>query len=95
MAALEQPLATRLDRRPGQKEERWNSPVMEAGAGPVGRAEVAPQDSDDASGLGDDEVPVTSLSDRMDEVQTDIARLHSEMSELRADLAALRASLGD
>jgi uncharacterized protein YceH (UPF0502 family) len=97
MASLEAPLARRLERRPGQKEERWMSPIVEVGAGSMGPQDGVPahsaysmEASDDAVRFGD-----ASASLPMDDVRADIARLSSEINQLRADLAALRASLGD
>jgi uncharacterized protein YceH (UPF0502 family) len=98
MASLSDGLVQRLDRRPGQKEERWaqllavdyeastgQAPGPEARLAPMG--EVA-DGGPSASGPGP--VPADPLAELRDEVTA----LRSEVEGLRSELIELRASLG-
>lgn len=76
MASLSEPLAANLGRRPGQKEERWTCPLVEASS-----ADAAPSEP--------------AVTEGLDAVQAELARIRSEVEELRRDLKALRSSLGD
>ena len=85
LAAHEDALVARLDRRPGQKEERWaarwaagEQPVD--GAGPAG-------DPGAGTGPGDLATAVTRL-------QADLAEIRGAVEDLRSALGELRASLG-
>jgi uncharacterized protein YceH (UPF0502 family) len=79
---IERDLVTRLARRPGQKEERYQqllggdegeAPVVEPAAAPSAAAPAA--------------APASGADDR-------IERLEREVAELRAELASLRDALG-
>jgi hypothetical protein len=94
LAAREEPLTSRLGRRPGQKEERWDCPIVAPSTdAPVGEGGRRPgavaerQGTDGSAGLG------PPLEDR-DDLRSEVAALRSEVGELRRELAALRASLG-
>ncbi|HWF21246.1 MAG TPA: DUF480 domain-containing protein [Acidimicrobiales bacterium] len=98
MATLSDGLVQRLDRRPGQKEERWaqllavdhelstgQAPGPEAGLAPMGEvADGVP------SAIGPGSVPADPLAELRDEVTA----LRSEVEGLRSELVELRASLG-
>jgi uncharacterized protein YceH (UPF0502 family) len=93
-----EPLALQLERRPGQKEERWATPLVVSVPDQTGVERSVPVGFDaDLSGparigLGDaDQNPAESLN----RVRTDLAALRAEVHELREELRALRASLGD
>jgi uncharacterized protein YceH (UPF0502 family) len=96
LAAMEVPLASSLGRLPGQKEERWASPLVASGPGeqhhatrggevPRGSTVVGEIDADPVDG---------SPGDRFGTLQAEFTVLRSEVSELRRDLDALRLSLG-
>jgi uncharacterized protein YceH (UPF0502 family) len=90
------PLAARLDRRPGQKEERWICPIV---AAPADAAEVhvapAPAGSSVEAERSRTADEIAALSDdRFDELRGELATLRSELGELRRTLEELRESLG-
>jgi uncharacterized protein len=89
---IERRLVVRLDRRPGQREERYAhllgaeeepapAPVAEAAA-PAARTEAAPAASEPAS-------PPAPAGDG-----ERIARIERQLAELRAEIKALREELG-
>jgi uncharacterized protein len=85
LSGREEPLTANLGRRPGQKEERWASPLLPlptepTGVGVVGGVNAGPPMETVAVG---------------DDLRTELMELRSEVSELRDELRALRASLGD
>ncbi len=92
LASRDEPLAANIGRGPGQKEERWVSPVVDTPAQEaVTGAETPPvppspgvNDVAGASGEG------ASLGD----LRADLRALGSEVAALRRELDALRASLG-
>jgi hypothetical protein len=83
MSSLTEPLTANLGRRPGQKEERWVSPLVASSTGEPS----APGSSIPSGGA--------SPADRVDALYSEVALLRSEVSQLRDDLHALRESLGD
>ncbi len=101
LSAVAEPLATSLGRRPGQKEERWASPLV-APAPRTPTAPTAPPATEDADpqeplAYGRDESPDGVRSDSHEpvgELRLEIAALRSEVDGLRRDLNALRTSLG-
>jgi hypothetical protein len=105
LSAVADPLAVNLGRRPGQKEERWATPVVAAGPAPTTSTVPAPTVATAPSGTeplvhGRDEWPDGVRSDPLDspdplgDLRSDIAALRSEVDGLRRDLNALRTSLG-
>jgi uncharacterized protein YceH (UPF0502 family) len=83
MAELSDGLVERLERRPGQKEERWRQLLAEDQVeAPSEAGTVGPR----AAGVS----PTGSVDDLRDQVSA----LRSEVDELRAELAELRSSLG-
>jgi uncharacterized protein YceH (UPF0502 family) len=104
LAALEEPLAGSLGRRPGQKEERWICPALTAtpegtrpaagpGPGDFDGGRVDPG-SDGPGGSDPDPVPDASGED-LAELRSALATLESEVSQIRRDLDTLRANLGE
>jgi uncharacterized protein YceH (UPF0502 family) len=91
LGSRDEPLVQNVGRRPGQKEERWATPL------------VAPGDSDPGP-TGDDALPTPaapraedvgpSLEQRVEGLHTELTGLRSDVARLREDLDALRASLG-
>ncbi len=92
LASRDEPLARNIGRGPGQKEERWVSPVVDT---PVEEATAAvgtrpgqpsPVDPEVTGASGDG----LSLAD----LRAELGALGTEVAELRRELDALRASLG-
>jgi uncharacterized protein YceH (UPF0502 family) len=88
---VERGQVARHERRPGQKEDRFeqllgpsDAAVSERGA----EAAAVEGDASVAPPPGDDPDPLQPAEDRL-------TRLEREVSELRAELASLRAALGD
>jgi uncharacterized protein YceH (UPF0502 family) len=84
---IERGLIARQERRPGQKEERYEQ-LLGAGEGEGGAAPAsaaAPVDSEPPAAAAQ---PLEPEGDRL-------ARLEREVAELRSDLARLRESLGE
>jgi len=90
----DEPLATNLGRRPGQKEERWTSPLVDTGdRDPVPSAEIGVASSPSAeSDAGD--VGVVTPHGPTGDLRAEVAGLRSEVAVLRRELQELRASLG-
>lgn len=100
LAGREEPLAIRLERRPGQKEERWADllgperiapATFPAAPGPPGSS-GAPAGAGLAA-PGPPGAPPAGLL-RLDELSAELADLRSEVAELRAAVEDLRDSLG-
>lgn len=90
-ALVERGLIARHERRPGQKEDRYEQllgggSVQAAPPLTVDPGEQAPVQA--SSGEGEQEATLTPAEDRL-------TRLEREMAELRSELASLRAALGD
>ncbi len=88
------PYVTRLDRHPGQREERWAhllaGEVLEVPAGSPGRAggEAA-----GGAGRAANAERVANLETGLAAVREEVARLRAELDLLRAELRELRAVL--
>jgi uncharacterized protein YceH (UPF0502 family) len=96
LAALEEPLAASLGRRPGQKEERWICPALTP-APPETRPDAGGGHADGGPGeTGDDvETHLDPSGDGLAELRSALAALESEVRQLRRDLDTLRANLGE
>lgn len=84
LAAREVPLASRLPRRPGQKEDRWRQLLTEQVA--EGEAPTAP--------ARPDPVPEPDPAPNLAALRDEVVALRRELQEIRAVVADLRASLG-
>lgn len=93
MSTVTEPLTANVGRRPGQKEERWASLLVElpdpAAAAGVGTGSVW-NDADDSG-----EPSRRPTASRLETLEAEVADLQASVSELRRDLSELRASLGD
>jgi uncharacterized protein YceH (UPF0502 family) len=81
--------ATRHERRPGQKEQRYEQ--LLGGMGDGAAAEAAPTEDEEplaGSGAPSAEPELVPAEDRL-------TRLERELGELRAELASLREALGE
>ena len=92
LSRREEPLASNVGRAPGQKEERWASPLAAAAdADAHGGADARPAPPSSGDGEVTNTVePALSLG----QLQTELRGLRSEVAELRLELEALRTSLG-
>ncbi len=87
LSNVEAPLARRLDRRPGQKEERWICPVVAPTADTVAH-------TDATVAAGHSEEAPSPAGDPYENLRGELASLRAEVSELRRAMEELRASLG-
>jgi uncharacterized protein YceH (UPF0502 family) len=110
LSKVAEPLAINLGRRPGQKEERWATPLVAAAPAPTAPAPTASapsvatappgaQNPDAAEPLEhwrDESLDGSRFDspDPLEDLRSDIAALRSEVEGLRSDLNALRTSLG-
>jgi uncharacterized protein YceH (UPF0502 family) len=97
LASLEEPLARNLSRRPGQKEERWDCPLVPPAPGRQGGVERDGTVSDPAhegESSGELAGPRPLAGEDLNGLRSDVTALRSEVDELRRQLDALRASLG-
>jgi uncharacterized protein len=77
-----EPLVVRLERRSGQKEERWAQLLADVPAGAL----------DDEPDVSNAEAPGAA---RATDLAAEVAELRAEVAELRAALAGLSARLGE
>lgn len=99
LAGREEPLAERVGRRPGQKEDRWVSLLAEPGAATdaAGAGDVAGSRSSPQPVVGDlDEVrgDVEELRHDVEAVREELEGLRGALDAVRAGLDELRAGLG-
>lgn len=107
LSNVEEPLATSLGRKPGQKEERWICPLVAHSAdqpaaggpfagvpfagGPAAGGPEGPIQHDQR----DQAVDVRPIpDDGLDDLRSELVDLRSEIAELRREVDALRESLG-
>jgi uncharacterized protein YceH (UPF0502 family) len=96
LAAVAEPLAVSLGRRPGQKEERWATPLVAStapAASPATRNAGAVEPLEHAGDESHDGERSDS-HDPLGDLRSEIATLRSEVDGLRRDLNSLRTSLG-
>jgi uncharacterized protein YceH (UPF0502 family) len=84
LGSREEPLAHNVGRRPGQKEERWATPLVAA----PDREDAPPHAAADAP------MPRPAPADAADDLRSQLAELRAEVADLRHDLNELRSSLG-
>ena len=96
-------LAARLDRRPGQKEERYTQLLGEDAAEPSASPAATPAATPAAPPpVAPARVPISTdgpprapePDPRIDRIEAELAALRGEVGELRSALDALRAELG-
>ena len=80
LGSREEPLAHNVGRRPGQKEERWATPL------------VAVPDREDTPSPAGADTPVPP--DMADDLRSELAELRADVADLRHELDELRSSLG-
>lgn len=85
MADGDDPLALRLPRRPGQKEERWAETLSAATSEPDASIEATSEP---------DEVQDCPASENLQSLRADVDTLQQEVSRLGASVAELREALG-
>jgi uncharacterized protein len=93
---IERELALRLQRRPGQKEERYAHLLGDEAAQPAAAPHAtatAPVAAAPAP-AAEAPAPPPAPDPRLARLDDDVAALRAEVAELRAALAALRAELG-
>jgi uncharacterized protein len=90
LAGAEPPLAARLGRRPGQKEERWTELLSE----PHVPVDTEPVVTEEPPGSSPAVGPSPGLADSVADLRSDVDRLAADVASLRAALEELRAGLG-
>ncbi len=91
----EEPLAADIGRRPGQKEERWASLLVDAGdRDPVPGADIGAATSSSTEGGGTGVREGLLRHDPMGDLRSELTDLRSEVALLRHELEELRESLG-
>jgi uncharacterized protein len=86
LGSRDEPLAHDIGRRPGQKEERWATPLV-----------AAPHHEEAPSAAGADTptpTPTPVPADIADDLRSELAELRAEVADLRHELDELRSSLG-
>jgi uncharacterized protein YceH (UPF0502 family) len=91
LASLNEPLASRVPRQPGHKEDRWVGPF--AAAVPAGGVSVSRASGTEAESMAESNLRRVSAAD-LAAIRSDLEVLRSEVSELRRELEALRVGLG-
>jgi uncharacterized protein len=102
---IDRELAARLERRPGQKEERYTHLLGEDATEPVAAAPMAapaaapaaaqaPPPPAELPAAAPLPAPAPEPDPRVDRLEAEVAALRAEVAELRASLDALRAELG-
>lgn len=86
---VERGQVARHERRPGQKEDRYEQLLGGAEAG------TAAAVVDPALGTAADPAPSDAPADELKPAEDRLTRLERELAELRSELKALRAELGD
>lgn len=97
LASREEPLATNVGRRPGQKEERWASPLVathDASGDDDADRRPDPVPPGEGARAADGTEVGAPRGDRVDGLETELSALRSDVARLRQELHELRASLG-
>jgi uncharacterized protein len=99
MASVDEPLTRNIGRRPGQKEERWASPLVVPPTNDTTSVQADPE-GDGATGIEElspeaDEGGGPPTRRGSDDLRSEVAELRSEVTELRHELRALKESLGE
>ena len=81
LASREEPLAGNVGRRPGQKEERWATPLVDTTT-----TDPMTPDPRDATRTGETVVADTDLRVQLSELRTEVAQLRDELHVLRDSL---------
>jgi hypothetical protein len=92
LASRADPLSENIGRRPGQKEERWASPLL--GAHEPDSVPSPGSDGDADSEVAPPRVSAGGSGGRLHDVEAELAELHADVADLRRALQELRASLG-
>jgi uncharacterized protein len=82
LGSREEPLAHNVGRRPGQKEERWATPLVTAAAATEQDRESSPTSA------------LAPPNDVVDDLRSELAELRTEVADLRHEIQELRDSLG-
>jgi hypothetical protein len=93
LGSREEPLAANVGRRPGQKEERWATPLV---ADAPDRSDAV-TDSTDSADASTSSRPATAAMETVaddSDLRADLAGLRAEIAQLRDELQQLRDSLG-
>jgi uncharacterized protein YceH (UPF0502 family) len=88
---VERGQVARHERRPGQKEDRYEQLLGGISAQPPEVAAAQPDEQDPSSA----EARPQELAEELTPAEDRLTRLEREVAELRTELAALRAALGD
>jgi uncharacterized protein YceH (UPF0502 family) len=89
---IDRELAARLDRRPGQKEERYSHLLGDQAATAEPAQALAPMQTPPAPPAP--AAPPAPDDDRIDRLEEEVAALRADLASLRSTLDALRAELG-
>jgi uncharacterized protein len=87
LASRADPLSENIGRRPGQKEERWASPLLAIDS-------VSSPDADSDREIAAPQAGAHGFGDRLHEVEAELSDLRAAVAGLRQELEELRASLG-
>jgi uncharacterized protein len=92
---IDRELAARLDRRPGQKEERYSHLLGDDAPAPAAPAQaLAPMQTAPAPPAPAAAPPPAPDDDRIDRLEDEVAALRADLAALRSTLDTLRAELG-
>jgi len=95
LSDAEEPLATRLERRPGQKEDRWICPLVASSTDSVETTATTAISVPSVEADGGRTADSSLLSeDQFQDLRGQLATLRAEVGELRRDIDELRESLG-
>jgi hypothetical protein len=89
LASREEPLAGNVGRRPGQKEERWATPLLDIDtteATAPDRSGAATELTSTPTSMGETVAAETDLRDQLAELRAEVAQLRDELHVLRDGL---------